>query len=292
MNGALSQMVGLQRLNSVAEEYSLIRSPSKVSMRKAILKLQTNLVVMLEESSSKLADSVKIGPWGGPGGNQHWSFKAKVAITEIIITHGNVVDSISFTSIDENGKIEHSEKFGGGGGKTEKVLLDWPGEYLTSISGTCNIFYGNYVVQSLCFYTNQTKYGPFGYTSGSPFNFPMDDGVIIGFHGRGWPSFGYVDAIGVYVKPVEDLFCGSIQGVLSITNKESSYNWENPTKKYLWGGNGGKEWNYQPNDAITEIKVHHGKFIDSIWFKSKDGDGNWRKYGGTGGKEEPPGFMY
>ncbi|KAK1555206.1 hypothetical protein Q3G72_023347 [Acer saccharum] len=211
------------------------------------------------ESSSKLADSIKIGPWGGPGGNQHWSFKAK-----------------------------HSEKFGGGGGKTEKVLLDWPGEYLTSISGTCNIFYGNYVVQSLCFYTNQTKYGPFGYTSGSPFNFPMDDGVIIGFHGRGWPSFGYVDAIGVYVKPVENLFRGSIQGVLSITNKESSYNWENPTKIYLWGGNGGKEWNYQPNDAIIEIKVHHGKFIDSIWFKSKDGDGNWRKYGGTGGKEEPP----
>ncbi|KAK3231617.1 hypothetical protein Dsin_003498 [Dipteronia sinensis] len=116
----------------------------------------------------------------------------------------------------------------------------------------------------------------------------MEDGVIIGFHGRGWPSFGYVDAIGVYVKSVDDLFSGSTQGVLSITNKEHSYNWENPTKKDLWGGNGGKEWNYQPNDAITEIKVHHGKCIDSISFKSKDGDGNWRKYGGTGGKEEPP----
>ncbi|KAK2660531.1 hypothetical protein Ddye_007064 [Dipteronia dyeriana] len=171
------------------------------------------------ESSSKLADSIKIGPWGGPGGNQHWSFKAKVAITEIIITHGIVVDSISFTSIDENGKFEHSEKFGGGGGKTEKVLLDWPGEYLTSISGTCNIFYGNYVVQSLCVYTNQTKYRPFGYTSGTPFNFPMEDGVIIGFHGRGWPSFGYVGAIGVYVKPFEDLFCGSIQGLLLTTRR-------------------------------------------------------------------------
>ncbi|TXG52223.1 hypothetical protein EZV62_021392 [Acer yangbiense] len=246
------------------------------------------LSITNKESSSKLADSIKIGPWGGPGGNQHWSFKAKVAITEIIITHGMVVDSVSFTSIDENGKIEHSEKFGGSGGKTEKVLLDWPGEYLTSISGTCNIFYGNYVVQSLCFYTNQTRYGPFGCTSGSPFNFPMEDGVIIGFHGRGWPSFGYVDAIGVYVKPFEDLFCGSTQGVLSITNKDPSYNWKNPTKKDLWGGNGGKEWNYQPNGAITEIKVHHGKCIDSISFKSKDGDGNWRKYGGTGGKEEPP----
>ena len=83
--------------------------------------------ILLQESSSKLADSIKIGPWGGPGGNQHWSFKAKVAITEIIITHGMVVDSVSFTSIDENGKIEHSEKFGGGGGKIEKVsiLIDY-----------------------------------------------------------------------------------------------------------------------------------------------------------------------
>ncbi|TXG52222.1 hypothetical protein EZV62_021391 [Acer yangbiense] len=172
-----------------------------------------------------------MSPWGGPRGNQHWSFNAKVAITEIIISHGVVVDSISFMSIDENGKIEHSEKFGGGGGKTERVLLDWPGEYLTSRSGTY--------------------------------------GVIIGFHGRGWPPFGYVDAIGVYVKPVDDLFCGSTQGVLSITNKEPSYNWENPTKKELWGGNGGKEWNYQPNDAITEIKVHHGKCIDQSCSKVK-----------------------
>ncbi|KAK1555047.1 hypothetical protein Q3G72_021113 [Acer saccharum] len=54
---------------------------------------------------------------------------------------------------------------------------------------------------------------------------------------------------------------------------EPSYNWENPSKKELWDGNGGKEWNYRPNDAITEIKVHHGKCIDSILFKSKDGDG-------------------
>ncbi|KAK1555537.1 hypothetical protein Q3G72_027845 [Acer saccharum] len=287
-------------LNSITSSHglSLFRHFINQSTHwKSLFRLQSSLFhgfdfrlqsSLFKESSSKLADSIKIGPWGGPGGNQHWSFKAKVAITEIIITHGMVVDSVSFTSIDENGKIEHSEKFGGGGGKTEKVLLDWPREYLTSISGTCNIFYGNYVVQSLCFYTNQTRYGPFGCTSGSPFNFPMEDGVIIGFHGHDWPSFGYVDAIGVYVKPFEDLFCGSIQGVLSITNKDPSYNWKNPTKKDLWGGNGGKEWNYQPNGAITEIKVRHGKCIDSISFKSKDGDGNWRKYGGTGGKEEPP----
>ncbi|KAK1555714.1 hypothetical protein Q3G72_030373 [Acer saccharum] len=107
---------------------------------------------------------------------------------------------------------------------------------------------------------------------------------------HGWPSLGYLDAIGVFVKPFEDLLCGSTQGILpSTTHKEQSDNWENPTRKELWGSNGGKEWNYQPNNAIIEIQIHHGgKYIDSISFKSKDGDGNLKKYGGNGGKAEPP----
>ncbi|KAK0581475.1 hypothetical protein LWI29_014149 [Acer saccharum] len=49
-----------------------------------------------------------------------WSFKANVAITEILISHGLVVDSISFASIDENDEIKYSERFGGDGGKSEK----------------------------------------------------------------------------------------------------------------------------------------------------------------------------
>ncbi|TXG62628.1 hypothetical protein EZV62_009622 [Acer yangbiense] len=115
-----------------------------------------------------------IGPWGGPGGNQHWSFKAKVAITEIIISYGKensskladsikVVDSVSFASINENSKIEYSKKFGSPErGKSNKILFDWSREFLTSLEGTCYYHKGNYGIQSLCFYTNITKYGPFG----------------------------------------------------------------------------------------------------------------------------------
>ncbi|KAK1554350.1 hypothetical protein Q3G72_011009 [Acer saccharum] len=75
--------------------------------------------------SSSISDGKVVGfhgrrPWGGPGGDQHWSFKANVAITEILISHVLVVDSISFASVDENGKLEYSERFGGDGGKSEK----------------------------------------------------------------------------------------------------------------------------------------------------------------------------
>ncbi|KAK3231616.1 hypothetical protein Dsin_003497 [Dipteronia sinensis] len=70
----------------------------------------------------------------------------------------------------------------------------------------------------------------------------------------------------------------------------ASYNWENPTKKELWGNvEGGNPWNYQPNGAITQIKISWGSNIDSISFKSTaDGDGNWTKFGATTGREEPP----
>ncbi|KAK1554266.1 hypothetical protein Q3G72_009931 [Acer saccharum] len=69
----------------------------------------------------------------------------------------------------------------------------------------------------------------------------------------------------------------------------ASFNWENPTKKELWGNiKGGHPWNYQPNGAITHIKIRWGSNIDAISFKSTDGNGNWTQFGGSTGREEPP----
>ncbi|KAK0577742.1 hypothetical protein LWI29_037853 [Acer saccharum] len=68
----------------------------------------------------------------------------------------------------------------------------------------------------------------------------------------------------------------------------ASFNWENPTKKELWGNiKGGHPWNYQPNGAITHIKIRWGSNIDAISFKSTDGNGNWTQFGGSTGREEP-----
>ncbi|TXG52229.1 hypothetical protein EZV62_021398 [Acer yangbiense] len=158
------------------------------------------------ENTSKRAfsDSMEIGPCGGPSGKP-WSFKANGAITEIIISYGKVVDSIRFASVDQKNVKVYSKRFGGKGGKPKKVSIDWPGEYLTSIRGTCKKFKEYYVIASLCFYTNRTKYGPFGYAKGSPFVFPNEHGVIEGFYGRAGNGEGFVDAIGVSVKPFEVL---------------------------------------------------------------------------------------
>lgn len=55
---------------------------------------------------------------------------------------------------------------------------------------------GSPVIRSLAFRTNQRAYGPFGVAEGTPFTFPVDGGVIVGFCGRsGWQ----LDAVGLYV---------------------------------------------------------------------------------------------
>ena len=79
-------------------------------------------------------------------------------------------------------------------------MLDWPKEYLTSISGTVAVYSNYTVIHSLRFYTNKTEYGPYGSEKGTPFSLPMEGGVIVGFHGR---AGHYVDAIGVYVKTMQ-----------------------------------------------------------------------------------------
>ena len=63
---------------------------------------------------------MEIGPCGGPLGKP-WSFKANGAITEIIISYGQVVDSIRFASVDQKNVKVYSKRFGGKGGKPKKV---------------------------------------------------------------------------------------------------------------------------------------------------------------------------
>ena len=78
-----------------------------------------------------------------------------------------------------------------------QILLDWPREYLTSITGTTVKVWDYTVIKSLRFYSNRTKYGPYGVEKGESFSFPMEGGAIVGFHGR---SGALLDAIGVYAK--------------------------------------------------------------------------------------------
>ncbi|KFK44089.1 hypothetical protein AALP_AA1G214700 [Arabis alpina] len=141
-----------------------------------------------------------VGPWGGQSGHA-WDDGMYTTVRQIIISHGSVIDSIQ-VEYDKNGSSVWSEKRGGKGGKNfDKVKLDYPHEYLTSVHGTYGSFdvWGHLCVRSLTFESNRKKYGPFGVESGTYFSLPKSESKIIGFHGKaGW----FLDAIGVHLQPI------------------------------------------------------------------------------------------
>nr|XP_027121320.1 mannose/glucose-specific lectin-like [Coffea arabica] len=181
---------------------------------------------------------------GGPGGSP-WSYIATDGIKEITLDVGRNIRAISFA--DAKGFI--SGTFGGNNpnniGKEEKITIQWPSEYLTSITGTYGDFNGLLVIYSLSFVTNQKAYGPFGSpSSGQAFSSPPDGNVIVGFHGRsGW----YIDAIGIYVQPAPTTSLGP------------------------WGGPVGNPWSYIPTDGIKEIIMDVGRNIRAISFADANG---------------------
>lgn len=64
-------------------------------------------------------EHIEMGPWGGSGGRA-WSYNPRATIKEIVISYGDVVDSLTFVHENQNG-IHFSDKFGGGGGGIHKV---------------------------------------------------------------------------------------------------------------------------------------------------------------------------
>ncbi|XP_062097348.1 jacalin-related lectin 3-like [Humulus lupulus] len=140
------------------------------------------------------------GPWGGECGGR-WDDGVYCSVRQIIISHGAVIDSIQI-EYDTRGCSLWSEKHGGSGGvKTDKVKLDYPDEYLISISGYFGSVSdcGPVVIRSLAFETNKRRFGPYGFQKGTHFSFSLTGAKIVGFHGR--TTGLHLDAIGVYVKP-------------------------------------------------------------------------------------------
>ncbi|XP_042493606.1 jacalin-related lectin 19-like [Macadamia integrifolia] len=142
---------------------------------------------------------MKVGPWGGQGGS-HWDDGVYTDVRQLSITHGQGIDSLHIEYVDLKGSFLFSVKHGGkGGSKTDKVILDYPNEFVTSIHG----HYGNMssggpvFIRSLTIESNKKTYGPYGVEQGTKFSFQMMGGKIVGFHGK---SGIYMDSIGVYVK--------------------------------------------------------------------------------------------
>lgn len=145
--------------------------------------------------------SIEVGQWGGNGGF-YWDDGIYNGVREINLTYDHCIDSIHVV-YDKNGKPVAGEKHGGVGGthRTE-IKLQWPEEFLTSVSGHyCPMVPGiGPVIRSLTFKSNKRTYGPYGMEVGTPFSFSIDGALVVGLNGRcGW----YLDSIGFHLTVVQ-----------------------------------------------------------------------------------------
>lgn len=122
-----------------------------------------------------------------------------------------------------------------------QVHLDYPTEYLTSVSGytredSCH------VINSLTFHSNKRAHGPIGEEKGKFFSFPQVSGKIIGFYGR----CGYfLDSIGAHFGPVVYPYPFEVVGPF---------------------GNGKNRWDDGKHADIRQIVVVAGSAIESVSF--------------------------
>ncbi|KAL5755811.1 hypothetical protein ACOSQ2_020557 [Xanthoceras sorbifolium] len=173
----------------------------------------------------KNKNSIVVGPWGGNGGTI-WDDGTYHGVRQITIVYDRCIDSMSVV-YDKNGKPVTSDKHGGvGGNRTAEIKLQFPEEFLVSVSGYYSpvVYGGSPVVRSLTFKSNKRTFGPYGVEEGIPFTFSMDGGLVVGFKGRsGW----YLDAIGFHLskKQSTKLFQRvqkGLQRLASTTSKSSS----------------------------------------------------------------------
>ncbi|KAL0429885.1 UNVERIFIED_CONTAM: Jacalin-related lectin 19 [Sesamum radiatum] len=148
-----------------------------------------------DHTSEKKA--IVVGPWGGHGGTA-WDDGSYSGVRQITLVYARCIDSIRVV-YDKNGTPVLGEKHGGvGGNTTAQIKLQFPEEFLTTVTGHCSpvVYGGSPVIRSLTFKSNRRTFGPFGVEEGVPFSFPMEGGQIVGFKGRaGW----YLDAIGFHI---------------------------------------------------------------------------------------------
>ncbi|XP_039157320.1 mannose/glucose-specific lectin [Eucalyptus grandis] len=194
------------------------------------------------EPISHLYPIKSIGPFGGLGGNA-WDDGKFSGVREIEIMHDDMIHYIFFC-YDKNGEPVCSYRRGAGTrngkAKVTKVRLDYPREYLTSISGYKRET-DKPIVDSLTFYSNKGRYGPFGKEIGRYFGYPSTGSKIIGFYGR---SGSNLDSIGVYAEPISHLYPFKSLGP--------------------FGGEGGDPWDDGVHTDVRGFDIVVGSVIDSI----------------------------
>ncbi|XP_018732322.1 jacalin-related lectin 4 isoform X2 [Eucalyptus grandis] len=161
------------------------------------------------DNSSLSPPLQSVGPYGGQGGVSY-DDGTYTGVRQISVLVKSVIESITI-DYDQDGCLMRSLKHGGHlDGETYTVKLDYPNEYLTSISGHIRDDQTPIVIQSLKFHTNRKTYGPFGSEQGESFHFPQVDGAkIVGFHGK---CGKHLDSIGAHFGPISHAYPFEVVG--------------------------------------------------------------------------------
>ncbi|KAI7729331.1 hypothetical protein M8C21_025849 [Ambrosia artemisiifolia] len=214
------------------------------------------------------------------------------SIEEIVLQHGNFIDSIKFQTKCSKGEPQSS--FIGDivirtTSKSTTISIDCPKEYLMSISATFGSVGSYDALKSICFMTNLNVYGPYGSDSGTAFSYDVKDEVIVGFHGRA--SSDFVTAIGVFTKPKSPAPRPTSTHEAKIKNELccSMSRMTLPRDVGPWGACGGKPWDDGVCSTIKQVRVHLGELnviygVEFGYMKSV-GESVWSPiHGGTDGK--------
>ncbi|GMN60491.1 hypothetical protein TIFTF001_029592 [Ficus carica] len=101
------------------------------------------------------SQTITVGAWGGSGGSG-WDDGSYTGVREIELSYRDAIGSFN--------------------------------EHLVSVSGHYSplswLATKTPVIRSLTFKTNKRTFGPYGAEQGTPFTFPIENGVIIGVKGR------------------------------------------------------------------------------------------------------------
>ncbi|XP_021911591.1 jacalin-related lectin 3 [Carica papaya] len=248
---------------------------------------------------SKEEGVITYGPWGGNGG-LIFNDGVYSGIRQVNLSRNIGIVSIK-VCYDHDGQAIWGSKHGGTGGfRSDKIIFDYPSEILTHITGTYGplMYMGPNVIKSLTFHTNKGKHGPYGEEQGPTFSNKINQGKIVGFHGK---EGLFLDAIGVYVKeakitPLNPSSYKVIEGhVAEIQNS----GWSNklvlakpgaieevscgvvkepaPCGPGPWGGDGGRPWDdgvfsgikqifvTRSSDAISSIQIEYDRNGQSVW---------------------------
>jgi len=142
----------------------------------------------------------KSGPFGGNGGSEKDIVEAPRRLESITVSSGSIVDSITFSYVDQAGQKRTAGPWGGAGGNKNTIVLG-PNEFVKEVSGEYGRYQTHLIITSMKIITNVKTYGPFGGEGkGRDFSIPAEkNSSIVGFFGR---SGTYLDSIGVYVHPL------------------------------------------------------------------------------------------